>query len=402
MIRRYLNTPDIIVLHGARQVGKTSILKMLQAELSQSGKAASFIDLEDLRMLELLDRGADALLAYLDETGQLKRGKLFLLVDEIQYLKNPSNILKLLRDHHADKIKLIVSGSSSFDIKSKFKDSLAGRTVNFEIMPLSFREFLRFREMDVDLDHPITAAPLIEKLKLLFQEFALYGGYPRVVLEKEIEARTTYLSQVIAAYIHKDIRDLANIRDVEKFNKLLVTLASQCSQMMNVSELANTVRLSRSTVEQYLFLLESTYVIRLVRPFSGNIRSELFKMPKIFFLDTGVAQLLWLKTFQQTLLGNVLENAVYCELFKNHPQAEIRYWRTQDGKEIDFILRQGQDLLPVETKVSGHRLNLTAMHYFRNHYHPKKSYCMALEHDATRRDETTFKYPWELICEPKK
>ena len=135
-IRGYLDTPDAIVIHGARQVGKTCLMKLIMEELHAEDKDTYFIDLEELPMLSLLDEGHDSLLNHLSEVGALTDSKLHLFVDEIQYLSDPSRLLKVLRDHHADRLKLIVSGSSSFDIKSKFKNSLAGRTVNFELLPL--------------------------------------------------------------------------------------------------------------------------------------------------------------------------------------------------------------------------------------------------------------------------
>jgi len=151
-ISRYLHTDDIVVIHGARQVGKTSILMYLQEQLESAGERVYYIDLEDSRFVSTLDKGVDEFVTYLGEQGfdisafKKSNKKLFVLIDEIQYLANPSSFLKLLADHHRY-LKVIVSGSSSFEMKSKFKDSLVGRTVNFEIYPLSFREFLLFRNV---------------------------------------------------------------------------------------------------------------------------------------------------------------------------------------------------------------------------------------------------------------
>lgn len=394
-MRRHLPTSDILVLHGARQVGKTSVLKILQSELERAGKPTVFIDLEDMRLLVMLDRGPESLIGYLTESGRLKKEKLYVFVDEIQYLKNPSNLLKILRDHHGERIKLIVSGSSSFEIKSKFKDSLAGRTVNFELLPLSFREFLRFKGEQANVDGPIDSPVLIERLKELFREFVLYGAYPRVALENEIEIKESYLFQIISTYVRKDVRDLAHIRDIDGFNKLLEALAAQNGQLLNVNELAGAVHLSRQTIEHYLFLLENTYVIRRLRPFSRNVRSELFKTPKVFFLDSGIAQLLWLQGFQKVLLGNAFENAVYSELMKNYPKAEIRYWRTQDGKEIDFIFQEKERLLSIEVKKAARRLNARALRCFHEQYHPWAACCVALDQDGGEKDDVRWLYPWE-------
>ena len=137
-ILKHFDSPDIIVIHGARQVGKTCILKYLQNRFDNEGENTFYIDLEDLRFLDIFNKGVQFVIKYLEEKGALETGKLYLFVDEIQYLDNPSNILKLMRDQYSHKIKLFVSGSSSFEIKSKFKDSLVGRTVEFEIFNLSF------------------------------------------------------------------------------------------------------------------------------------------------------------------------------------------------------------------------------------------------------------------------
>ena len=134
-IVHYLPTDDIVVIHGARQVGKTSILMFLQDHLISEGKQILYIDLEDSRFVRMLDKGVDEFTAYLTELGfdllglSSSGNKLFVMIDEIQYLANPSSFLKLLADHHRY-LKVVVSGSSSFEMKSKFKDSLVGRTVN--------------------------------------------------------------------------------------------------------------------------------------------------------------------------------------------------------------------------------------------------------------------------------
>ena len=114
---------------------------------------------------------------------------------------------------------------------------------------------------------------------------------------------------------------------------------SQSGNLLNVAELSNTCALARPTIERYLFLLEQTYIIRLVRPFSRNLRTEISKMPKIFLCDTGLMQMLWLKRLQREVLGPVFETSIYAELLKRYAADQIGYWRTTDKKEIDFILQ---------------------------------------------------------------
>ena len=354
-IERYLHTDDVIVLHGARQVGKTSILMYLQDQLAAQGQRTTYLDLEDSRLVAVLDRGVEEFLRYLQEEGAdltaaKAGGKLFVLIDEVQYLANPSSFMKLIADHHRY-LKLIVSGSSSFEMKSKFRDSLVGRTVDFEIYPLSFRELLAFREVPFTPSSTFTEKKTLE-LQALYVEYALYGGYPKIVLTPEVDMKERYLQQIIDTYVRKDIRDLAEIRDVTKFNRLLEALASQSGGLLNIAELSNTCALARPSVERYLFLLEQTYIIRLVRPFSRNLRSEISKMPKIYLCDTGLMQMLWLKRLQREVVGSVFETSIYAELLKRYGSQQVGYWRTADGREIDFVVRQPETTLLIEAKLT--------------------------------------------------
>jgi len=239
--------------------------------------------------------------------------------------------------------------------------------VNFEIYPLSFREFLLFNHVHFE-DGKAYSEKKIEELRAGFKEYVLYGGYPGIVLTPEVEKKEKYLQQIVDTYVKKDIRDLAGVKDVDKFNKLLEALAGQSGQLLNMSELSNTTRIAIQTVERYLFILENTYVMKLVRPFSRNIRSELFKLPKIYFYDSGLMQMLWLKGLQREVIGNVFETAIFAELVKKYGAESIFHWRTKDKKEIDFILRRKDTLIPIEVKLNYEQFSPTAIRYFTTRY----------------------------------
>lgn len=393
-IEKYLRTDDIIVLHGARQVGKTSLLYILENRLKQADEATYYIDLEDSRYVKLLDAGVGEFVKHLREEGLQpanQKKKLYVFIDEIQYLANPSSFLKLTADHHKG-IKLIVSGSSSFAIKSKFKDSLVGRTVDFEIHTLSFQEFLAFKQYPFEKGRLFTQKK-IDELRNQFKEYALYGGYPKIVLTPEFDKKERYLQQIIDTYVKKDIRDLANVKDVDKFNKLLETLSSQSGQLLNIAELSNTVNIAKQTVEKYLFILENTYIIKLVRPFSGNLRSELFKTPKVFFYDSGLMQMLWLRSLQKELLGNVFETSVFSELIKKYGKAAVYYWRTKDKKEIDFVLKDRKATLPIEVKLRFEQFKPTAITYFMAQYKGNNYKVVGLNGAPEGEHQV---YPWDI------
>ncbi|MBI5409552.1 MAG: ATP-binding protein [Nitrospirae bacterium] len=392
-ISKYFKTDDIIVLHGARQVGKTSILYLLRDHLKAAGEVTYYIDLEDSRFVKILDSGTGEFIKLLEEEGlrSLPKKKIFVFIDEIQYVSNPSSFLKLIADHHKN-LKLIVSGSSSFAIKDKFKDSLVGRTVNFEIFNLSFKEFLAFKQIPFEEKKSYTQKK-IEDLKRLFKEYVLYGGYPKIVLTPEVDKKEKYLQQLIDTYVKKDIRDLASIKDIDKFNKLLETLASRSGNLLNVAELSNTTRLAKQTIERYLFIMENTYIIKLLRPFSKNIRSELFKLPKIYFYDTGLMQMLWLKGLQKELIGNVFETGIFVELVKKYGKDSVFYWRTMDKREIDFILKIRNTILPVEVKLNFEQFNPSSINYFRGKYGIRSYNVVSLYGEPKNK---FYSYPWQI------
>ena len=397
-IKKYLFTDDIVVLHGARQVGKTYLLYQIEQYLKEKNKITCYIDLEDSRFVKILDLGVEEFINHLQEQGfsfdnktKSFKKKIFVFIDEIQYLNNPSMFLKLIADHHKN-IKLIISGSSSFEIKNKFKNSLVGRTVNFEILNLSFEEFLVFKNYYFEKNKIFTEKK-VNELKILFKEYILYGGYPKIVLTPQKELKEKYLQQIIDTYIKKDIRDLAEIKDIDKFNKLLETLACQSGNLLDITELSNTCNIAKQTIEKYLFILENTYIIKLIRPYNKNIRSELFKTPKIFFYDSGLMQILWLKELQKEIIGNVFGTTIFAELAKKYKKDNIFYWRTKDKKEIDFILKNKNKILPIEVKLNFEQFNPKNINYFREKYKINSYYLISL---SGARKNKFYIYPWMI------
>lgn len=392
-IIKYVDLDEIIVLHGARQVGKSHILFWLEKYFQEKKQKTYFIDLEDSRFKRLLDSGVKQFIAHLKEEGVYpeKNSKTIIFIDEIQYLNNPSEFLKLCVDYHKN-LKLIVSGSSSFEIRNKFKDSLVGRTINFEIFNLSFKEFLMFKNYSFTTKM-VKSSIKIEELRNYFIEFVLYGAYPRIVLSENVELKEKRLQQIIDTYLRIDVRELANIENIEKFNGLIELLASSSGQMLNVCELANTCKLSAPTIEKYLFILEQTFIIKLVRPFHSNIRSELSKTPKVYFYDTGLLQMLSFKSLPKEVIGSIFETAVFAELVKKQGSKNIYYWRTKDKKEIDFISRLKNSLSVYETKLNFSKINMSAINYFKKSYEDTKHHIVSLR--GSRRNKEDI-YPWEI------
>lgn len=398
-IIKFLSIPEIIVLHGARQVGKTTLMKMTMDYLKENKQSNIFyFDLEKEEFLNLFNRGTEEVIKYIEGRKDInaqnnKSTKTFIFIDEIQYLDNPTGILKLFYDHYKDDYKLVVSGSSSFAIKSKFKDSLVGRIIDLEIFGLSFTEFLDFKGLKYNLN---SDSELIEsELKNIYIEYVLYGGYPQVVLTENLELKEIYLKGIIDKYIYKDIKDLAEVKDLEKFNSLVRFLASQTGELVNINELSDTLNIARQTIEQYLFILESTYIIKLIRPYHKNIRSELSKMAKVYFEDLGILSLLRNKKLVDEIDGHVFENSIYSCLRRQHNANSLFFWRTASKQEVDFIVNE-KNIIPLEVKLSYQDKLMKNLAYFSEQYKIKHSYCVTLNKKISKSDNIKQIYPWEL------
>lgn len=372
-LQENLDRPEIIALVGARQAGKTTLLKRLKDTLDQKKESTVFINLENTRYLNLLNETPENLFKL---TGNLPDKRLYVFIDEIQYLANPSNFLKYIYDEYGSKIKLIVSGSSAFYIDRKFTDSLAGRKRLFELKVLDFKEFLLFRDSGELLRYfpgnqllqkreiPVIAA---DKLNNLLDEFIKFGAFPGVVLEKRDREKRYLLEELLNSYLAKDI-EIMGIKKKEKFYDLLRILGMQAGSLTNISELANTLKLSVTAVENYLYILEKSFQVKRIRPFYSNLRKELTKMPKLYFMDLGIRNIVldnftWMESRMDK--GTVFENLVFKLLDDRDDVSRLNFWRTQDQKEVDFIIDRRA---AIEVKYNGDKYNAARYRLFRESY----------------------------------
>ena len=353
-INKWLLEEEIIVLNGPRQVGKTSLLKLLQNELMLQQireEQIFYLNLEKLEVLDDLNKSPENLLNYI----KIKGKKAYFLLDEIQYLDNPSNFLKHIYDEYRDKVKLIVTGSSSLELKAKLQDSLVGRKISFMVSPLCFEEFLRFKKSDVLEYYHKGDIPLEIKnrMKKLLDEYLLFGGMPKVALTNGEEEKKTLLKNYASDYINKDIRYIGKIDSLLKFNQLVKILANQIGDLLNMNELSNTLNIPRKEIEFYLDLLEHTFILDKITPYYRNIRSQITKMPKIYWSDLGIRNQL-LNNFSELAgrsdNGKLFENFIYLELKNRVSKEKIYFYRTIHKAEIDFIFEKNGVVYPIEVK----------------------------------------------------
>lgn len=385
------NERAILVLHGARQTGKSTTLKWWLAREGAGGRNTLYVDLEDPAMLSLCDAGVDSFLAYA-RAGGFAPGNLSVAFDEVQYLSDPSKFLKLLFDTHGEGLRIAASGSSSFAIKSKFRESLVGRTIPFEVFGLDFSEWCAFSGATRDFSVPWPPA-MDEATAPMFADFAETGAYPGLAATRDRSLKARRVRQIVQTYIQTDVRELGKIRYADRFESLLRLLADQAGALVNVTELASSLRMARETVEEYLYLLEQTYIIRRLRPLGGGSRGELTKMPKAYFEDNGLLAMCRHHDFLP-LDGLLLENAVFGELRKRFGVDRLRFWRTSSGSEVDFILDGGR--AAVEVKASPRAADCRGLARFAESHPGARLFLCGMKNPGALPPGVEFAYPWHV------
>lgn len=341
----HLPRKEFAIITGTRQTGKTTLIGQLKEEFDNRDLESYLLSVEDPVLLRALNNHPENIFQFIP---QPDNKHLILFIDEIQYLEDPSNFLKLLFDKYHGKLKIYATGSSAFYIDKKFKDSLAGRKRIFRLNTLNFEEFLEFKtgnnkilnELEIIRTNKSYISLERKRIENYFNEYLTYGGYPAVVLSQSINEKKTLLKEIWQAYLKRDILD-SQIRNEDQFYDLLKILAHQSGNLLNMHELANTLQISTPSVERYIYILRKSFHISLVRPFYNNLRKELTKMPKFYFNDLGFRNIIlnsFNPVFDKIDKGAVVENYVYLRLAETYDPDEIKYWRTTSGNEVDFVV----------------------------------------------------------------
>lgn len=345
-VKSEVESDDILIIYGSRQVGKTTLLyKMIQC-LRQAGvsqKDLFYFSADDKLSKEHFLKEPSELVEFIVKR---KKEKAYVFIDEIQQINNPGIFLKNLYDFRIENLKIIVTGSSSLEIKSKIIEFLPGRKKVFTLFPLSFKEAVEYKKADS-----------VEQKKKVWREYIVFGGYPKVFLSSTISRKKRELNDIYESYVKKDVSGYLEIEKPEKFNRLVLFLSDQITGLVNIGELANTLGLNRATVERYISVLEDTFVIKKVYPFFRNPRTEITKMPKVYFLDLGLRNMIVknLESLEERAdIGKLAENFVFTQFeYRKDIETEINFWRTKSGAEIDFVVRQGRKFNLYEVKYAG-------------------------------------------------
>ena len=351
----HLAKKEFSIITGARQTGKSTLMRQIEAHCKTMQIPSVFLNLENKAILDDLDLSPLNILSYIPDTEE----RVVVFIDEVQYLSSPSNFLKLLYDDYAHKIKIVATGSSAFYLDKSFTDSLAGRKRIFWLQPCNFEEYLTLRGKDELLKEIAEIRSNsryktihIELLRQEWENFVLFGGYPAVITEMDRDEKIIRLAEIRDSYLKRDILE-AGIQNETVFYNLFRLLASQTGNLLNVSELSVTLRTKNETIINYLYTLQKCFHIVLVKPFFQNVRKELTKMPKVYLLDSGMRNSLmnnFLPLSGRIDKGMIWENMVFKLLCEKHNSDEIFFWRTADGNEVDFVLPGIENPQAIECK----------------------------------------------------
>ncbi|MEM0272389.1 MAG: ATP-binding protein [Thermoprotei archaeon] len=396
---KWFGRREVILIRGPRQSGKTTLLLHLREE-----KGGVYVTLED----------EDALKTFNDAPKEFAKryvvsgGRQTLYLDEVQYSKRAGGNLKLLYDLYSDSLKIVATGSGSFDVKVNVGGSLVGRAVYLELLPLVFEEFLAWKAKDLYTLHvewkrqvkefilkhetPKFSPAFQKEFQHLLEEFVVYGGYPAIVKEEREDIKKELLSNLIRTYLEKDVFFFFNVREMDKFRTLLSYLAASMGHILELSTTASDLHMDYRTLENYLSVLSNTYITQLVSPYHTNPLTELKKARKLYFYDTGLRNILLgnlLPLSNRTDTGILLENYVLNEL--REMGFNPKYWRTTTKAEVDFVLEADGQAIPVEVKTRGKEERGFAG--FIKKYNPKSALVLTQgETDIKRLGETTVLY----------
>ncbi len=402
-IKKSLEIKEILLIAGPRQSGKTTLMKKLR----------DFLKLEENKTIFLnLDIEKDAV-HFASQTSLVKKLELeigkekgFVFIDEIQRKENAGLFLKGIFDMNLP-YKFIVSGSGSLELKEKIHESLAGRKRMFELSTITFDEFVNFKTQYKYAKNLDNFFSVENELSLSFlEDYLNFGGYPRVVLAETFQEKNQTISEIYRSYTEKDISYFLGESKIEKFSLMIKLLADQSGKIINYSQLAKETGISFQTLKNYLWYAEKTFSIRTIPPYFKNKHKEITRAPLAYFCDLG------LRNFSLGLFGNLFQpeqaGFVFQNLIANKLQEKIfdtakslNFWRTLDKAEVDFVVDDGRNPLPIEVKYSKLKNPQTtrSMINFIKTYSPPQAWIINLSLETeTKIEDTRVKFIpfWKL------
>ncbi|NIM91181.1 MAG: AAA family ATPase [Candidatus Aminicenantes bacterium] len=330
-IEQYLDSPEAIIITGMRRTGKTTLLNLIFEKMPSKNKI--LLDLENpLNRKYFEEENYERIKVSFEMLGIDFSHKPFIFLDEIQFVKYLPSVVKYFIDHYG--VKFVLTGSASFYMKNLFTESLAGRKFIFQLFPLTFSEFLLFKESSLKIPSDISGITKAnhEAISPLYEEYILYGGFPGVVLKTNVEEKRRALEEIFTSFFQQEVLQLGDFRKNEVIRDLILLLIQRLGSKVDIQKISKELGIGRPTLYNYIAFLEGTFFIKTLKPFTKGKDSEIRKMPKVYICDSGLANHL-----AKLDSGLLFENSVFQNL---RQKGELNYFQKKRGSEIDFILNK--------------------------------------------------------------
>ena len=341
-------TYPIVSVVGARQSGKTTFLK----EQAKSYKS-SYLLFDDPDIRTLFEEDIKKF------EKQFMEGFEIIIMDEVQYCKNAGRNLKYLADTGK---KMWITSSSEIILSKEVLSYLVGRVSILRLYPFSLGEFLNAKNQK-----EFTTLMLERNV----WEHIFYGGYPKVVITKDAELKKIILKDIYDTMILKDIARTFSIEDINSLENFTKYISLNIGSLLSYENISKNLNMSFQTVKKYLDAMEKSYLITKIRPFYKNKSKEITKQPKIYFIDTGLRNIIS-KNFGNEPDGKLFENYVASELIKIG--LTPKYWRTKSKAEVDFVIEKDNETFPIEVKIKASEKIKKSFYSFLENYKPKRAY----------------------------
>ncbi|MCD6228208.1 MAG: ATP-binding protein [Candidatus Omnitrophica bacterium] len=334
-LKDFLTTSHIIVISGARRSGKSFIMRQLAKALikEETKDQILIVNFEDPRFTNLnvstLQKIYEVYLEFLNP-----QGKPYLFLDEVQEVESWEKWVRTM--HELNKAKIIISGSNARLLSRELSTLLTGRHLDLVVFPLSFREYLKFRNVDIREKLDVINKKI--EIKRLLREYVTFGAFPEVVLSGE---KKQMLLNYFEDILNKDIIKRFKIRKIEQLNNLAKFYLSNISSLVTFSSLEKSLKFSADTIEKFSGYLEDAYILFFLKRFSFKIKEQQKSPRKVYAVDTGLANTIGFRFTQN--LGRLAENLVFLELKRKEilqPQLELYYWKDVHHREVDFLIKK--------------------------------------------------------------
>ena len=331
-----LKKDKIIALVGSRQVGKTTLMNAIKMQTKNS----EYITFDDLETLDLFENNIKLFIEKHVRTNKV------LFIDEFQYAKNGGKNLKYIYD--TEKCKIFISGSSSPELTINSLQYLVGRVKIINIYPLTFEEFLEYKDSTKTLFLKSVREQELNNLKNYFEEYLKTGGYPGIVISTN---KIEDLKNLIRTYLFKEIKDILAYKNIHEYEHLMKRLSIQDGGLLNKSSISNDLDINRKKIDELINILANTYILKIVRPFYKNKSKELIKSPKVYFQDLGFKNSL-LNNFNELNIredkGTILENFILAQFTRK--DIELNFWNWKNINEVDFVFEKNGKIIGIEVK----------------------------------------------------